>query len=103
MKTIVWAVIVAGLAVFAYANWFRIDVMIWSDVVLNTPLPMIILSSFLLGFAPMWLFHRAARWRLKRRIGALESSQRSLIAAREQELEEDRSRFVPEEERPTLP
>ena len=86
-KTIVWALIVAALAVFAYANWFRIDVNIWSGVVLNTPLPMIILSSFLLGFLPMWLFHRAARWRLKRRITSLEAAQRSLIAHQQQAAE----------------
>lgn len=80
IRTIVWASIAVVLAIFAYANWFRIDVNIWSGVVLNTPLPMIILSSFVLGFLPMWLFHRAAQWRLKRRIASLETAQRSLIA-----------------------
>ncbi|WP_156500326.1 DUF1049 domain-containing protein [Croceicoccus bisphenolivorans] len=84
-RSIVWAVIVAGLAVFAYANWFRIDVTIWNNVVLNTPLPMIILSSFMMGFLPMWLFHRAGRWRLKRRITSLEAAQRSLIATQNEQ------------------
>jgi len=99
-KTIVWALIVAGLAVFAYANWFRIDVTIWSNVVLNTPLPMIILTSFLVGFLPTWLFHRAARWRLKRRIASLEASQRSIIATQQ---EQGVPAFDPENEKPTLP
>lgn len=85
VKTIVWVLIVTALALFAYANWFRIDVTIWSEVVLNTPLPMVILTSFLLGFVPMWLFHRAARWRLKRRIASLEAAQRSLIAHQQEQ------------------
>lgn len=89
VRTIVWALIVAALAVFAYANWFRIDVTIWSDVVLNTPLPMVILTSFLLGFLPMWLLNRAATWRLKRRIASLEAAQRSLIASQEPEAADD--------------
>jgi len=98
-RTIVRALIVAALAVFAYANWFRIDVTIWEGVMLNTPLPMLILSSFLLGFLPTWLFHRAMRWRLKRRISALEAAQRSLVATREAE----QAARVSEDETPTLP
>ncbi|RVQ68934.1 LapA family protein [Croceicoccus ponticola] len=101
IRTIVWALIVAALAVFAYANWFRIDVTIWSSVVLNTPLPMIILTSFLAGFLPMWLFHRAGCWRLKRRIAALEAAQRSLIAT--QQEREEATIVIPESEKPTLP
>lgn len=89
VRTIVWALIALVLGIFTYANWFRIDVTIWTDVVLNTPLPMVILSSFLLGFVPMWLTHRAARWRLKRRISSLEAAQRSLIATQQQARETD--------------
>lgn len=103
VKSIVWAVIVAGLAVFAYANWFRIDVTIWNNVVLNTPLPMIILTSFVIGFLPMWLFHRAGMWRLRRRITALEASQRSLIATNEErEAAAEAARRTPEAEKPAL-
>lgn len=101
LKTIVWAAIVAALAVFAYANWFRIDVTIWNNVVLNTPLPMIILSSFLIGFLPMWLFHRAGLWRLRRRINALETAQRSLIAAHDESAASTTT--VADSEKPALP
>ncbi|AKM09672.1 lipopolysaccharide assembly protein LapA domain-containing protein [Croceicoccus naphthovorans] len=96
VKTVVWAVIVAGLAVFAYANWFRVEVAIWSGLELETPLPVLILTSFLLGLLPMWLFHRAARWRLKRRITSLEAAQASLVAARE----EEQHTFVRDSEKP---
>ena len=48
---------------------------------LETKLPVLILVAFLLGFGPMWLTHRTTVWRLKRRIGSLEASQRSLIAS----------------------
>ena len=103
VRTIVWAIIVSALAVFAYANWFRIDVTIWSNVVLNTPLPMIILTSFLAGFLPMWIFHRAARWRMQRRITSLETSQATLIAVqqeREAAAAATAAEAVPEHEKP---
>ncbi len=98
VRTIVWAIIVSALAVFAYANWFRIDVTIWSNVVLNTPLPMIILTSFLAGLLPMWIFHRAARWRMKRRINLLETSQATLIAT--QQEREAAASTIPDNEKP---
>jgi len=100
VRTIVWAIIVSALAVFAYANWFRIDVTIWSNVVLNTPLPMIILTSFLAGFLPMWIFHRAARWRMKRRITSLETSQATLIATQQEREAAAALEAVPENQKP---
>ena len=32
-----------------------------------------IVTAFLIGFVPLWLYYRTIRWRLKRRIASLES------------------------------
>lgn len=46
-------------------------------VELHWPVGFIVLASIAVGFLPMWLLHKGARWRLKRRIGFLENTVRS--------------------------
>ncbi|MGH6785855.1 MAG: lipopolysaccharide assembly protein LapA domain-containing protein [Novosphingobium sp.] len=41
------------------------------------PFGLVALIFFLLGFVPMWLFARAAKWRAARRIASLENSLRA--------------------------
>jgi putative membrane protein len=82
VRTILWVLLVVALALFAAFNWIAVEVRIWDNLVLETKLPMVILFAFLIGLVPMWLYHRAGQWRLRRRISALETSQRSLIASR---------------------
>ncbi|MDT0576664.1 DUF1049 domain-containing protein [Croceicoccus sp. F390] len=79
LRTIIWVLLVAALAFFAAFNWVPVDVAIWDNLVLETKLPVVMLVAFLIGLAPMWMYHRTARWRLHRRIGALEASNQSLL------------------------
>ena len=58
---------------FSLNNWVPVEVKIWDNLILETKLPALVLSAFLLGLVPMWLLHHAGRWRLKRRISALEA------------------------------
>ncbi len=81
IRTVLWVVIIVALALFTAFNWTSVDIRIWESLVLETKLPVLILVAFLLGYGPMWLTHRTTTWRLKRRIGSLEASQRSLIAS----------------------
>jgi lipopolysaccharide assembly protein A len=81
IRSVLWVVIIVALALFTAFNWTSVDIRIWESLVLETKLPVLILVAFLLGFGPMWLTHRTTVWRLKRRIGSLEASQRSLIAS----------------------
>ena len=74
LRLILLLVLVAAVSIFWYANWNRVELHIWQGLVLETKLPALIVGAFLLGFAPMWLLHRAMRWRLQRRITALETS-----------------------------
>lgn len=81
VRTIVWIVITAILVSFIAMNLERAPVNFWpleGDNYLHFewPVGVIALFFFLLGLLPTWLLHRAAKWRLGRRIGALENSLR---------------------------
>jgi len=73
IRTIVWVVLFIALLLFSLSNWTTVEVRLWSGLVLETKLPALVLISFLLGVVPMWLLHLASKWRLNRRINALET------------------------------
>ena len=77
IRTAVLVVLLVILLLFSLNNWNPVEVKIWDGLLLETRIPVLVAASFLLGLVPMWLLHRAAQWRLKRRIGNLESSVRA--------------------------
>ena len=74
VRTIVWVVILAALLIFTAFNWNSVEVQIWTNMVLETKIPALVIVAFLLGLVPMWLLHRASKWRAARRISALETA-----------------------------
>ncbi|GAA0276899.1 hypothetical protein GCM10009127_17070 [Alteraurantiacibacter aestuarii] len=80
VRTVIWVLLLVALMVFSYANWQPISVRIWDNLLIDTVLPAIVVVSFVIGFLPMWLYHRAGKWQLKRRIAALESAARTAAA-----------------------
>ena len=74
VRTIVWVVLAVALLLFSVNNWQDIDVKIWEGLTLQTKLPALVIVSFLAGLLPMWLLHKAGRWRLTRRIASLENT-----------------------------
>jgi lipopolysaccharide assembly protein A len=74
VRTIGWVLLLFSLLAFSFFNWKPVEVQIWSNLVLETKLPALVIISFLLGLVPMWLVHRASKWRAKRRINALEAA-----------------------------
>jgi len=74
LRTTVWVLVAIVLAAFSVANWQPVEVRIWQGLVLDTKLPALVITAFLLGLVPMWGVYRATRWRLQRRIKALEAS-----------------------------
>ena len=68
VRTIVWIVITAILVAFIAMNWDHAPVNFWPTgdgyLHLEWPVGLIALVFFLLGLLPMWLLHRAGRWRL---------------------------------------
>lgn len=77
VRTIVWVVILAALLIFTAFNWRSVEVQIWTNMVLETKIPALVIVAFLLGLVPMWLIHRGTKWRLQRRIAGLESAARA--------------------------
>ena len=85
IRTLIWIAITAVTVAFMVLNWGeRAQVIIWplenSYLQFDWPVGFIALVFFLLGFLPMWLFHRAGRWRWQRRVSALEHSVRATTA-----------------------
>ena len=74
VRTIVWALLLFALLAFSFFNWKPVEVQIWSNMVLETKLPALVIIAFLLGLVPMWLIHRTSKWRATRRISALETA-----------------------------
>ncbi len=77
VRTVIWVLLLVALAIFSYANWIPVSVRIWDNLLVDTMLPAIVVVSFLIGFVPMWLYHRASKWQNARRIAALESAARA--------------------------
>lgn len=76
VRTILWVLLFAGLMFFSFFNWKEVEVQIWTNMVLETKVPALVIVSFLLGMIPTWLLHRSTKWRLKRRIKTLEAAAR---------------------------
>ena len=98
VRTIIWVLLLVGLLVFSIANWPPIvTVRIWEGVVVDTRIPAIVVIAFLIGFVPMWLYHRANKWQMKRRIHTLEANARVTQAAEAEAARETERRRVEEE------
>ncbi len=79
IRTILWVLITALLVAFIAMNWTKVPVNIWpmddgNYLHLQWPVGVIALAFFALGAIPMWVVHRAGRWRLERRIHSLENT-----------------------------
>ena len=79
VRTVIWVLLLVALGLFSYANWNPVSVRIWDNLLVDTMLPAIVVVSFLIGFLPMWLYHRGSRWQASRRIAALEHATRTAV------------------------
>lgn len=85
VRTLIWVLILAALLIFTAFNWRPVEVQIWTNLVLETKIPALVIVAFLLGLVPTWLLHRGTKWRLNRRISHLETAARSSAAPRTSE------------------
>jgi hypothetical protein len=78
IRTAIWVLLLVALLLFSIANWDpTVTVRIWEGIVVDTKTPAIVIVSFLIGFAPMWLYHRGSKWKTNRRIASLEHALRT--------------------------
>ena len=74
LRTIFWVLLAVVLVLFAVNNWVPVEVHIWEGLLLETKLAALVILAFLVGLVPTWMLYRATRWRLNRRIAALETT-----------------------------
>lgn len=79
LKTAFWVVLAVLIALFSYNNWTTATIRLWGDLWLETPLPVLVIVSFLAGCVPMWLLHKATRWSMRRK---LDSAERALASVK---------------------
>ena len=82
VRTLFWVLVLAALLIFTAFNWRPVEVQIWTNLVLETKIPALVIVAFLLGLVPTWLLHRGTKWRLERRIGHLETAARANASPR---------------------
>ena len=80
LKTLFWVILLVGFTVFAINNWQPVSMKLWNGLWLDSKLPAVMGASFLLGFLPLWIWHRAMHYRLNRRIATLESGAKTMAA-----------------------
>lgn len=74
LRTLLWIVITVIVVVFSVRNWVPVPVNLFGDTVVETKLPMLLLIGFLIGFVPLYVWHRAFRWRHNRKLSQIERS-----------------------------
>ncbi len=68
LKTLFWVALAIILVLFANANWNSVTIKLWGGLEADVKLPVLVLASFLLGFLPMLILHRARLWSMRRRM-----------------------------------
>lgn len=92
LRTAFWVIVAVALALFTKANWVvapsysgYVPVKLWGDIVLETRLPVLIVAAFLLGLVPTWLWARATKWQMQRRLASTERALASTVMAQQQQ------------------
>ena len=70
LKILFWVALAVILVLFAQVNWTVVTLQLWGGLEADVKLPILVLFSFLLGFVPMLIVHKARVWSLKRRLDA---------------------------------
>ncbi len=85
VRTIIWVMILFGILTFSFFNWDTVEVNLWENLVLETKIPVLVITAFVLGLVPMWFYYRSVKWSLDRRIRSLEASIKSNALAQRHE------------------
>ena len=74
LRTLFWIAITVIVVVFSFRNWVAVPVNLFGDTVVETKLPMLLFVGFLIGFVPLYAWHRAVKWRHNRKLSQIERS-----------------------------
>jgi lipopolysaccharide assembly protein A len=63
LKILFWFLLAFVAALFTYGNWTRVQINLWSGLIADVNLPLLLLVTFLIGFVPTYLYLGTVRWR----------------------------------------
>jgi putative membrane protein len=72
LKILFWCLLAFVAALFTYGNWNTVPIHLWSGLIADVNLPLLLLVTFLIGFVPTQLYNMAVRWRLRQRLATAE-------------------------------
>ncbi len=72
LKVLFWCLLAFVAALFTYGNWTSVPIRLWSGLIADVNLPLLVLVAFLLGYLPTTIYHHAVRWRLRQRLTTME-------------------------------
>lgn len=76
-----WFLLAVVVSIFTYGNWKHVEINLWSGLIADVNLPLLLLIFFLAGLVPMVLWHQAVKWRLKQKLSAAERSLAAMTIA----------------------
>jgi putative membrane protein len=56
LKILFWFLLAFVAALFTYGNWTGVQINLWSGLIADVNLPLLLLVTFLLGFLPTYLY-----------------------------------------------
>ena len=72
LRTLFWIVITVIVVVFSFRNWSAVTINLFGDLQADVKLPILLLIAFLIGFVPLFIWHKALRWRHARMLAAMD-------------------------------
>ncbi len=68
LRTLFWIAVTVVVVVFSIRNWEPVTINLFGNLQADVKLPVLVLIAFLIGFVPVYAWHRAVRWRDRRRV-----------------------------------
>jgi uncharacterized integral membrane protein len=83
LRTLFWVAVTVVVVVFSIRNWMPVTINLFGDLQADVKLPVLLMIAFLIGFVPLYIWHKALRWRDRRRVTLERSIPASPVAAPE--------------------
>lgn len=68
LRTLGWIVLTIVVVVFSIHNWAPVTINLFAGLQADVKLPLLLLIAFLIGFLPLYIYHRAMKWRWRKKL-----------------------------------
>lgn len=68
LRALFWIAITVVVMIFSLRNWTTVSLDLFGGLQADAKLPVLLLAAFLLGFVPVYIYHRVRTWRYRRRM-----------------------------------